>query len=622
MGFRGPGRGLGPRPHAHHHDDDLPAPEISNRRMLGWFYRRLAPHWHKVVLALCATVLGTLAGLYVPMILRDIFDDVIVARDTAPLGSLSLQFLGLIVAAAVFEGVRNITTRLLGQRFVYELRGECYRHLMSLGLDYFDRQRTGDAMSRVSNDVGAVEDMVAHGSHEIISNVFHVLGVLGFLFYLNAKLAVVALAPVPVFIVSLWVFAHLVRPVFHKIRTELGEINAQMQERLAGIRVVKAFAREASENEGFDRSNRAYWRATTKAIWLGSMFFPALGLITSCSLVVLTWFGASEAASGAAAASAGTVVAFLAYMQRFYRPLGALGRIQHMLNRSLASLARIFELLDEKPSVQDKPDAIELDEVAGRVDLEGVSFRYATGEVVLRRVSVSAQPGETIAIVGRSGAGKTSLINLVARFYDPTEGRVLVDGHDARDVTQASLRRHIAMVLQETFLFNASARDNIRYARPDATDEDIVQAAKGAYAHDFITGLPKGYDTVIGERGVRLSGGERQRIAIARALLCDPRILILDEATSMVDTEAEQAIQAALAHLSSGRTTFVIAHRLSTVRRADKIVVIDSGEIVEEGRHDTLMDQDGRYKEMVTRQLAMDQDWAGPEGQDWSGYLP
>jgi len=620
MGFHGPGRGLRPPPHHRHHHDDLPRPEISNRRMLAWFYRRLGPHWYKVLLALAATVVGTLAGLCIPMVLRDVFDKVIVARDTALLTDLSLKFLGLIVAAAAFEAVRNITTRLLGQRFVYELRGECYRHLMSLGLDYFDRQRTGDAMSRVSNDVGAVEDLVAHGSHEIISNVFHVLGVLGFLFWLNTKLALVALAPVPLFVACLWVFAHVVRPIFHRIRTELGEINAQMQERLAGIRVVKAFAREASENEAFDTSNRAYWRATTKAIWLGSTFFPTLGLITSGSLVVLTWYGAKEAA--AAAASPGTVVAFLAYMQRFYQPLGALARIQHVLNRSLASLARIFELLDEKPSVQDKPDAIEFDHVEGRVDLEGVSFKYANGEIVLRDVSVSALPGETIAIVGRSGAGKTSLINLVARFYDPAEGRVLIDGHDARDVTQASLRSRIAMVLQDTFLFNASAKDNIRYARPAATDDEIIEAAKGAYAHDFISGLPDGYDTVIGERGVRVSGGERQRIAIARALLCDPRILILDEATSMVDTEAEQAIQKALAHLSRGRTTFVIAHRLSTVRSADKILVIDDGEVVEEGHHDALMDRNGRYREMVTQQLMLDQQPPQGEGQEWSGFLP
>ena len=589
--------------------------------MLAWFYRRLAPHWHKVALALAAMVLGTAAGLYVPMIMRGIFDHVIVARDTATLGSLSLKFLGLVVAAAAFGAVRNVTTRLLGQRFVYELRGECFKHLMSLGLDYFDRQRTGDVMSRVSNDVGAVEDMVAHGSHEVISNVFHLLGVLGFLFYLNAELAVVALAPVPLFVVCLWVFAHVVRPVFHRIRAELGEINAQMQERLSGIRVVKAFAREGAENETFDRSNRAYWRSSGKAIWLGSLFFPSLGIITSGSLVVLTWYGAKEAATGAAAASPGTIVAFLAYMQQFYRPIGSLARIQHMLNRSLASMARIFELLDQTPSVQDKPDAEVLDSVEGRVDIEHVSFRYATGEMVLKDVSVSAEPGEQVAIVGRSGAGKSSLVHLIARFYDPCEGRVLVDGRDVRDVEQASLRRHIAMVLQDTFLFHASAKDNIGYARPEATDHEIVAAAQGAYAHDFITGLPQGYDTVIGERGVRLSGGERQRIAIARALLCDPRILILDEATSMVDTEAEQAIQRALAQLVKGRTTFVIAHRLSTVRRADKIVVVEGGQVVEAGHHDSLMEANGRYREMVQLQLRPADEWAKPESEGWADYL-
>jgi ABC-type multidrug transport system fused ATPase/permease subunit len=480
-------------------------------------------------------------------------------------------------------------------------------------LNYFQRERSGDIMSRVSNDVGAVEHMVVHGTDDIISNVMHVVGATAFLFWMDWQMALVALAPLPIYVVALYFFAKRVRPVFTRIRKELGDINAKLQERLGGIQVVKAFAREDPEIEYFDESNRAYWRMSAKSIWMWSTFFPALSMITSLGLVALIWFGAGRAATSAETMSTGTVVAFLMYMQRFYQPISSLAQVQNTINRSLASITRIFELLDEKPAVKDKPGAIELGRVEGRVEVENLSFRYDTGGPVLNDVNVVAQPGQRVAIVGRSGAGKSTLISLVARFYDPVAGRILVDGHDLRDVTQQSLRRNIGMVLQETFLFNASARENILYARPEASMEEVLAAAKGAYAHDFIMKLPEQYESVIGERGVRLSGGEKQRIAIARAFLADPRILVLDEATSMVDTEAEQVIQRALNDLMRGRTTFIIAHRLSTVRQADKILVIEAGRVVEQGAHDELMARNSLYKEMVTRQFYLNEEWNTPE---------
>jgi len=594
--------------------------KISDRRMLAWFYHNLAPHWYKVALGVFAMVAGTGAGLYIPLILKDIIDKVIVERNIGPLPDLIFKFLGLAVLAQVFGAMRANIMHLLGQRFVYTVRGDLYQHLMTLGLNFFERQRSGDIMSRVSNDVGAVEDMVVHGTDDIISNSFQIAGSIGFLFYLNWKMALVALAPLPIFIACLWGFGHFIRPIFNQIRRELGEINVKLQERLGGIRVIKAFAREEPEIAYFDESNRAYWKMSARSVWMWSTFFPLLMLVTSCGLVLLIWYGARQAAI-AATVSAGTVVAFLTYMQQFYRPVGSLAQVQNTLNRCLASIARIFELLDEKPSVQDKPGAAELGRVEGQVDVEDVSFKYDTGEMVLQDVSVSAAPGETVAIVGRSGAGKTSLINLIARFYDPCEGRVLVDGVDVRDVTQRSLRRNIGMVLQETFLFNATARENILYARPEAAGSEVIEAAKGAYAHDFICRLEKGYETMLGERGARLSGGEKQRIAIARALLADPRILILDEATSMVDTEAEQIIQKALYELMKGRTTFVIAHRLSTVRNADKIVVIDDGQIVEQDRHEALMAKGGLYAEMVARQFQISEEWAAIPGAIGPDFL-
>ncbi|OPZ22891.1 MAG: putative multidrug export ATP-binding/permease protein [candidate division BRC1 bacterium ADurb.BinA364] len=618
FGSMGGGR-FGPPPgHHHHHDErydpNAPKVAITNRRMLGWFYKALAPEWAKVLFAAAAMLAGTAATLYVPLIVKRIFDDVIGKGDVDALGGLIGLFLLFTVAATIFTTARSLTMTLLGQRFVYSVRKQCYDHLMTLGLNYFERQRSGDIMSRVSNDVGAVEDMVVHGTDEIVSSLFSIVGTVAILFWLDWKMALIALAPLPFFVTGLWLFARYIRPIFHQTRNELGAINAKLQERLAGIRVIKAFAREEPEAAFFDESNRKYWRLSAKTIWLANSFFPALMLLTSVGLVMLIWYGAHRAAGAASGVTGGMVVAFISYLQQFYRPIGSLSRVQHMLNRSLASVHRIFELLDEKPGVQDKPDAIQLGRIKGRVQIENVSFRYDTGELVLKDVSVTAEPGETVAIVGRSGAGKSSLINLIARFYDPCQGRVLVDGIDLRDVDQRSLRRNIGMVLQETFLFNASARENILYARPEASEAEVVEAAKRAHAHTFILGLERGYDTVLGELGVRLSGGQKQRIAIARALLADPRILILDEATSMVDTEAEQVIQAALADLMRNRTTFIIAHRLSTVRGADKIVVIDEGQIVEADRHDRLMARGGLYREMVERQNQVSEAWEAMPG--------
>ena len=588
-------------------DEAARALKISDRRMLGWFYRNLASYWPRLILGVLAMLGATAAGLGVPLVLKDIFDKVIVARDPAPLPGLTLRFLGLTLAGLVLGAARTNVMHLLGQRFVLKMRMECFRHLMTLGLDFFANERSGDIMSRISNDVGAVEDLVVHASDDVITNVVHVIGATFFLFALDWRMALIALAPLPLFIGMLWTLTHYIRPVFTRIRRELGDINARLQEHLSGIHVIKAFAREEAETAYFEESSRAYYRSNCKSIWMWSTFFPMLSLVTSVGLVVLIWYGArrSVTQTAAAAMTPGTIIAFLRYMQDFYHPIGALARVQNVVNRSLAAVARLFELLDTRPSVADAPGAADLPPIEGRVELRGVAFRYGTGGDVLRDISVTAAPGEVVALVGHSGAGKTTLVNLIARFYDPTEGAVLIDGRDVRTVRQASLRRQIGTVIQETFLFNTSVRENILYARPEAGEAELIEAARGAFAHDFIQKLPKGYDTVIGERGVRLSGGERQRLAIARAFLANPRILILDEATSMVDTEAEQVIQQALGALMRGRTTFIIAHRLSTVRDADKILVVDGGRLAEAGDHATLMARQGRYYAMVSHQTRL-----------------
>jgi len=631
MGFgRGPGghghgRGHGGGPHGGRrpgdkNESDPPPLKITDRRMLAWFGKIIGPRWPIVAVAVLAMVTGAVLDTPVQAyLLRYLIDKGFLLRWPAAIvwsmGMIGLMFLG----TNALNAIRMNLMHVLGQRLLYETRVDTYRHLTELSLSYFHRNKTGDIMSRLSNDVNSVEDMVVHGTDEVISDGLRVLLSVGTMFAMNWHLALLSLIPLPVFLGAMYVFSRFVRPIYGKIREELGEINAQLEERIAGILVIKAFAREKYEFDNFEAASRKYYEANVRAIRMWASFFPALAFITSIGMLLVMWRGGLMLSAGEKAATTGTIMSFVNLLQSFYWRFGGLVRVYDLYNRALAALARIFQVLEERPEVEDKPDAAELKEVRGQVDLEGVTFRYQTGDIVLKDVNVSAKPGETIALVGRSGAGKTSLVNLIPRFYDPLEGIVRVDGVDVREVTQRSLRSHIAMVLQETFLFNGSVSENVRYGRLDATDEEVKAACVAAHADEFIQDLPEKYDTEIGERGVKLSGGQKQRLAIARALLADPRILILDEATSLVDTEAEQIIQKALENLMRQRTTFVIAHRLSTVRQADKIIVIDDGAVVEEADHETLMQRQGLYAEMVERQFRIAEDWGLQAGEGMIG---
>lgn len=606
-------RGMGMGRHLRGEEGGKPAEEVkplrlTDRRMLAWFYRELGPYWFRILVGTIATLTSSAGSLLMPLIMGPMIDKVIVGRQLGLLNYyLSLLVLAY-VAQQVFGSLRMNVMHILGQRFVFNLRLDTYRHLQKLSLAYYDDHPTGDIMSRLSNDVNAVEDMVVHGADEIIANLFMAVGVIVALlwkFWDTPLLVLAGLWPLPVFAGGIVVFSKFVRPIYRRIREDLGDINNELQESIAGIRVVKAFVREEYELERFRKHSWAYFRQNVRGIWMWSTFFPFLGFITSVGGLTALWYGAGTTADGTPLLTAGSWFTLSGLLAQFYGPIGGLIRVYDIFNRALAALARLFQILDEQPEVQDAPDAVELTAVRGAVDFENVSFRYRTGEMVLKDLTVHADPGETVALVGRSGAGKTSLVNLIPRFYDPTEGRVLVDGIDVRTVTQASLRRHMAIVLQETFLFDGTVKENIAYGRLDATEEEVRAAAQAAHAEEFILDLPDQYETRIGERGVKLSGGQRQRIAIARALLADPRILILDEATSLVDTEAEQKIQAALDNLRQGRTVFVIAHRLSTVRNADKIVVLEGGEIVEEDTHEALMARNGLYAEMYQRQFQL-----------------
>ncbi len=564
-------------------------------------FASLRPYWPTLLLTACLLLLLTGLELVPPLFQRWIVDEVIGERD---LGRLGLFLGGLVLAYALIQAVSAGDLYLrhaLGERVIYDLRVQLYGYLQCLSLSFFERTSTGELMSRVTNDVEALEQFVTHGSSLTAVDLLRLVGTTAMLLWLDWRLALVALIPLPFIAGTLRVFNQRVRPMYRQVRARLGDINARLQDSLAGIRVVQAFGREDAELEHFAVESERYYRARVRAIRAWATFFPALRFVSSLGTVLVLGVGAWLVVGGQT--SLGTLVAFLAYVTSLYDPLRRLTEVDNVIQQAIAAGERIYELLDTQPEIQDAPDAVALEHVRGEVRFEDVHFRY--GDEVLHDVDFHMAPGEVVALVGPSGAGKTSIANLLSRFYDPIHGRVTLDGHDLRAIQLASLRRHVAVVLQDTFLFNTTVRENIRYGKPGATEEEIIAAARISHAHEFIMALPNGYDTEIGERGVRLSGGQKQRLALARAVLADPRVLILDEATSSVDAEAEYLIQQALQDVLKGRTALIIAHRLSTIRRADKIIALEEGRIREIGDHSELMSRGGLYSQLYRRQMEL-----------------
>jgi ABC-type multidrug transport system fused ATPase/permease subunit len=429
------------------------------------------------------------------------------------------------------------------------------------------------------------------------------VGASAVLMVLDWRLALVVLLPVPLIALGLRHFNRHVRPIYRRVRDRMGDINTRLQDDLAGIRVVQAFGQEDAELERFRSVSERYYQERVSAIRAWAAFFPGISFVAAAGGVLVLGIGARMIIGGQL--SLGTLVAFLSYMASFYDPIRRLADVDNTFQQAIAAADRIFELLDEKVDIRDTPDAIMLNQIKGDVVFHDVHFHYGDGDEVLHDIDFRIAPGQVVALVGPSGAGKTSIANLLCRFYDPTHGHILVDDHNLRQVQLRSLRRHVAVVLQDTFLFNATVRENLLYGKPDATERELIAAAEAACAHEFIEQMPDGYDTEIGERGVKLSGGQRQRLALARAILADPRILILDEATSSVDAEAEYLIQQALEKVMQGRTSLVIAHRLSTIRNADKIIALHDGKISEVGNHDELLAHGGLYSQLYQRQLEL-----------------
>jgi ABC-type multidrug transport system fused ATPase/permease subunit len=458
-------------------------------------------------------------------------------------------------------------------------------------------------MSRVTNDLSALERFVTHGSALTAVDFLRLVGGTIVLFFLEPRLAAIVLIPVPILALAFRRYNTRIRPVYRSVRARLGDINAKLQDNLSGIRVIQAFARENLEHERFATESENYYRARVKGIRYWSTFFPAIRFLGSMGTVVVLGVGSWMVINGEM--SLGTLVAFISYIASFYEPINRLTEVDNIFQEAIAAGERIFELLDQSTDVTDAPGAVDLPDISGKMEFQHVYFRYESGDKVLYDISFHVAAGEMVALVGPSGAGKTSIANLICRFYDPIQGDVKIDDHDLRNIKLASLRGQVAVVLQDSFLFNNTVAQNLLYGKPDATDEELVAAASAANAHEFIVDLPDGYDTEVGERGVKLSGGQKQRLALARAILADPRILILDEATSSVDAEAEYLIQQALEKVLKGRTALVIAHRLSTIRNADKIIVLDQGRIVEMGDHQQLMNRQGLYRQLYTRQMEL-----------------
>jgi len=538
-----------------------------------------------------------------PLFLKTIIDEVVSSRRMTYIGVLIACLVGIYALQQLVSVGDNYIRHALGEKFIFDLRVRLYGYLQRMSLAFFERTSTGELMSRVTNDLGALEHFVTHGSALTVVDLLRLVGGTIVLFVLEPRLAAIVLIPVPILALAFRHYNTRIRPVYRNVRARLGDINAKLQDNLSGIRVIQAFARENLEHERFATESENYYRARVKGIRYWSTFFPAIRFLGSMGTVVVLGVGSWMVINGEM--SLGTLVAFIAYITSFYEPINRLTEVDNIFQEAIAAGERIFELLDQTTDVTDAPGAVELSDISGKMEFQHVHFRYESGEKVLYDISFHVAAGEMVALVGPSGAGKTSIANLLCRFYDPIQGNVKIDDHDLRNVKLASLRGQVAVVLQDSFLFNNTVAQNLLYGKPDATEKELVTAARAANAHEFIVELPYGYDTEVGERGVKLSGGQKQRLALARAILADPRILILDEATSSVDAEAEYLIQQALEEVLKGRTALVIAHRLSTIRNADKIIVLDQGRIVEMGDHQQLMNQQGLYRQLYTRQLEL-----------------
>ncbi len=564
------------------------------RRLLGY----VSPYRGRVVVAILLMAAASATTLAGPYLVKLAIDTAIATADTQRLTLL----VGLFLLTHALNWASSFGQQYLmavaGQNAIYRLRSQLFSHLQRLPFSYYDRQATGKIMSRVTNDTEALNEMISGGITHIVGDTLLLAGIIVIMLRENWQLALLTFTTLPLLVIAATYFRNRVLHAYRLVREKMADVNANLQESISGVRVTQSFTREEENAGRFDRVNMENYAANMQAVSLFSLFLPFVEVLGALGTAIVIWYGGGQVVQNLI--PIGTLYLFLDYVARFYAPIRDLSQVYNGLQSALAAAEKIFTVLDTEPE-RDAPGAVPLPRLKGHIEFRDVCFSYREGEEVLRNISFTVQPGRTLAVVGPTGAGKTTLVNLLCRFYLPTSGHILLDGIDTSLVTISSLRSQIAIVLQDTFLFNGTVRENILFGKPDAPEEEMVRAAKAVHAHTFISALPQGYDTVVQERGSLLSAGQRQLVAFARSLLADPAVLVLDEATAHVDTLTEVQIQEALKTLLSGRTAIIIAHRLSTVEAADEIIVLAEGRIIQRGTHAQLSRQPGFYREMLAK---------------------
>ena len=566
----------------------------------------IKPYTRRLALAVVCIIMAAGANLYLPWIIKDMIDDVLMSKDMVMLNLIAAGILVVMFTRGVFYYGQSYLVSYVGQRVIIDVRSVLFRKFQRMPLSYYDKQQTGTVMSYITNDVAVMQSAIVDNLIELVTEGSILIGSLAMMIYLDWKLSLLTLMTIPLVGFAMKIFGRKLKRSSTVIQERVAEITSLLQESISAIRVVKSFVRESYEIKRFEEQNWRNFQAAMKNVKLSSLLTPPVEFLAAIAVTFIVWFGGYEVVNEVI--TAGELVAFLTYAVNLANPVKRLSRVYSAIQKAMAAAERVFDIMDLDEKITDVPGAKPLPPIKGKVEFKDITFSYKEGQPALQHISLKAEPGQMIALVGPSGSGKSTIANLIPRFYDVDSGVITIDDHDIRQVTADSLREQIGLVPQETMLFSTSVMENIRYGCLEATDEEVIEAAKAANAEEFIKELPEGYDTKLGERGLNLSGGQRQRLAIARAILKNPRVLILDEATSALDTESEKIVQDALDNLMVGRTSFVIAHRLSTIFNADQIFVVENGHLREHGTHEELLAAGGLYSNLYNIQFRQNQE--------------